>query len=420
MIGPTVSKLERYRLLALLYASQFFPLGFVYYALTAVLRERGVPLQQLGALQLLALIWVISVVWAPAVDRYRWRRLGHYRGWLLVLQSLTVVAVLALVLCDVHGDLTPIFVLVVVIAVLSATQDIAADATAVVLLRPSERGLANGIQFAGGYLGFIIGGGGMLVIYDHLGWPAAVTALAVITALPIPFVLRYREPQLPSTPLEGRRDRRVSLRMLVGFFRRPGTVPWLLFVLPLNYIGIATAYKLITPLLVDSGWPLDSIGVVAGFGGGVVAMISALAAGAVLRTVPRRTALLAFGLIALAAIAALSMVLIGATLPVVVGAAVLVNVANASVGTAIFTVAMDYSRPELAGTDYTFQTSLAVLCSDVAGAAGLALAGHVGYATVITGSLILAISGLVATTSLLHARPVSPPPAPTPDLAPLG
>jgi predicted MFS family arabinose efflux permease len=311
------------------------------------------------------------------------------------------------VLCDVHGDLTPIFVLVVVIAVLSATQDIATDATAVVLLRPSERGLANGIQFAGGNVGFIIGGGGMLVIYDHLGWSAAVTALAVITAVPIPFVLRYREPELPSTVADGRRDRRVLLRMLVGFFRRPGTVPWLLFVLPLNYMGIATAYKLITPLLVDSGWPLDSIGVVAGFGGGVVAMISALAAGAVLRTVARRTALLAFGLIAIAAIAALSMVLIGATLPVVVVAAVLVNVANASVGTAIFTLAMDYSRPELAGTDYTLQTSLAVLCSDVAGAAGLSLAGHVGYATVITGSLLLAVSGLVATAALLHARPVS-------------
>lgn len=62
------------------------------------------------------------------------------------------------------------------------------------------------------------------------------------------------------------------------------------------------------------------------------------------------------------------------------------------------------SRPEPAGTDYTLQTSLAVFCSDVAGAGGLALAGSLGYATVITGSMLLAVGGLVATASLLHPR----------------
>jgi hypothetical protein len=50
-----------------LYASQFFPLGFFYYALTAVLRRRGVPLEQIGMLQLLALFWVVKFAWAPSL-----------------------------------------------------------------------------------------------------------------------------------------------------------------------------------------------------------------------------------------------------------------------------------------------------------------------------------------------------------------
>ena len=402
-----MSRLARYRLLAVLYASQFIPLGFFYYALTAVLRRRGVPLEQIGMLQLLALFWVVKFAWAPLVDRYGSRRLGHYRGWLLILQGLTVVAVLLLLPLDVGDDLPLIFVLVGTIAFLSATQDVATDATAVRVLQPSERGLGNGIQFAGGYFGFIVGGGGILVIYDHLGWSAAVGVLALATAVPIPFLLRYREAQRDIGATGGiRRRQTVSLRALANFFHQPGVARWLLIVLPLNYMGIATAYKLITPMLVDVGWPLDWIGAVVAFGGGVVAMASALSAGAVLNAIRRRAALLTFGVIAVAAIAMLAALIAGtATVAVVLGAVALVNIAYASMGTTIFTVSMDWSRRDTAGTDYTIQTSLAVLCSDVAGAAGLSLAGSVGYPTVIALSLTLALGGMAAAAWFLSDPP---------------
>ena len=401
-----MSRLARYRLLAVLYASQFFPLGFFYYALTAVLRRRGVPLEQIGMLQLLALFWVIKFSWAPLIDRYGSRRHGHYRAWLLILQGLTVAAILLLLPLDVDSDLPLIFVLVGTIALLSATQDVATDATAVRVLRPSERGFGNGIQLASGYFGFIVGGGGILVIYDHLGWPAAVGVLALATAVPIPFLLRYREAQPDSDATDGiQRRQSVSARALANFFRQPGVARWLVIVLPLNYMGIATAYKLITPMLVDLGWPLDSIGAVVAFGGGAVAMASALSAGAVLNAVGRRTALLVFGLIAVAAIAMLGALAAGHATVVVLGVVALVNVAYASVGTAIFTLSMGWSRRDTAGSDYTVQTSFAVLCSDVAGAAGVSLAGYVGYSTVLALALTLALGGMAAAAWFLSEPP---------------
>jgi len=408
VIGLFVSALARYRLLAVLYASQFIPLGFFYYALTAVLRRRGVPLEQIGMLQLLALFWVVKFTWAPVLDRYGSRRLGHYRGWLLILQVLMVVTVLLLLPLDVGDDLALVFVLVGIIAFLSATQDVATDATAVKVLHPSERGLGNGIQLASGYFGFIVGGGGILVIYDHLGWPAAVGLLACASAMPVPFLLSYREPQPVVDGTDGSQRRRsVSLSALANFFHQPGVARWLLIVLPLNYMGIATAYKLITPMLVDIGWPLGQIGAVVAFGGGAVAMASALSAGAVLNAIGRRTALLAFGVIAVTAIATLTALIAGtATVPVVLGVVALVNIAYASVGTAIFTLSMDWSRRETAGTDYTVQTSFAVLCSDVAGAAGLSLAGYVGYTTVIAVSVTLALGGMAAAAWFLSEPPV--------------
>ena len=404
----------------MLYASQFFPLGFFYYALTAVLRKRGVPLEQIGALQLLALFWVVKFAWAPLLDRYGSRRLGHYRGWLLLLQGLMVVAVLLLLPLDVGDDLPLVFVLVGTIAFLSATQDVATDATAVRVLLPSERGLGNGIQLACGYFGFIVGGGGILMIYDHLGWQAAVIVLALATAVPLPFLLRYRESPRDIAVAAGvQRRRAVTFRALADFFQQSGVARWLLIVLPLNYMGIATAYKLITPMLVDVGWPLDWIGAVVAFGGGAVAMASALSAGAVLNAIGRRRALLVFGVIAVAAIAMLAPLIAGhATVAVVLAVVTLINVAYASIGTTIFTLSMDWSRRDTAGTDYTIQTSLAVLCSDVAGAAGLSLAGYVGYPIVIALALALALGGMAAA-----ARLPSEPPAirrtHTPDPVPL-
>src|SRR5829696_1483084 len=184
--GGLVTRGARYRLLAVVYASQFVPLAFLLYGLSAVLREREMPLERIAFVQLLGLVWVVKFAWAPLVDRYGSRRLGHYRGWLLVVQTLLTVAVLALIPVDVVTDLQLLVVLGAAIALLSATHDIAADSVAVPLIEPAERGVGNGIQRAGGYNGLMVGGGGVLIIYDRLGWGVALAALAALTALPLP------------------------------------------------------------------------------------------------------------------------------------------------------------------------------------------------------------------------------------------
>src|SRR3712207_5602173 len=146
----------RYRLLAAVYGSQFIPLAFCLFALAAILRQRGASLQLIAIGQLAALAWVVKFAWAPLVDRFGSRRLGHYRGWLIATQLAMVLGLLALIPLDVNNHLAPVLAVVFAIAIISATQDIAADATAVRLLEPAERGIGNGIQKAGGYAGLMI------------------------------------------------------------------------------------------------------------------------------------------------------------------------------------------------------------------------------------------------------------------------
>jgi predicted MFS family arabinose efflux permease len=397
-----MTRAARYRLIAVLYGSQFVPLAFFLYGLSAVLRERGVPLGRIGLIQLVALVWVVKFAWAPLVDRWGSRRFGHYRPWLIATQTLMVVALLALSRLEVVRDLPLVVLLMVGLAVLSATQDIATDATAVRLLEPSERGVGNGIQKAGGFLGLMVGGGGGLLAYDRWGWAPAMVLLAALTAVPLPLLLFYREPGM----MAASRRHQVSMRTLAAFFHQPGAVRWAFVVLPVYLAGIGVAYPLVTPMLVDSDWPLDTIGSVWIIGGSGVAMLAALIAGGLLSAIPRRPALVGLALAQVAAIAAL-LLLAQSTGGALVGlaAVVLLSGAYAAVGTAVYTINMDWSRADSAATDYTVQDSFVHLCTQVAGAAGLALAGILGYTTVLTVAVILGLGGVTVAARVFQEQP---------------
>lgn len=403
-----MSRAARYRLVAALYGSQFIPLAFFLYGLSAVLRERGLPLERIGLIQLVALTWVVKFAWAPLVDRWGSRRFGHYRPWLIATHSLMVLALLTLSRLDVVRHLPLVILLMAGLAVVSATQDIATDATAVRLLKPSERGIGNGIQKAGGFLGLMLGGGGGLLAYDRWGWASAMVLLAALTAAPLPLLLAYREQGAPDVS----RRHKVSMRTLVGFFHQPGAVRWAFAVLPLYLAGIAVAYPLVTLMLVDYGWPLDTIGTVWIIGGGAVAMVAALAAGGLLSAIRRRPALIGLAVIQLAAIAALLLVArsTGGAL-VGLAAVVLLSGAYAAVGTAVYTINMDWSRTDSAATDYTVQDSFVHLCTQVAGAVGIVLAGILGYTMVLTVAVLLGLGGVAVAARVFQEQPtaVTPP-----------
>jgi MFS family permease len=371
-------------------------------------------LERIGLIHLLALLWVLKSLWAPVIDRYGWQRLGHYRGWLILLQGLMVLGVIGLMPIDVVSQPIPLFALVAVIAFLSATQDVAVDAVAVRLLEVSERGPANGIQIAAGNLGFVLGGGGLLLVFDHLGWGPAVVTLAVLTAAPLLLVVKYLSPEEASRSEDERS--RVSLANIGGFFKQPGVGRWIWVVVPFFYLGVAIPHKLITPMLVDAGWPLGRIGTVAAIGGGAIAMVAAIGGGVLLGRRRRRSALLIIGFVQLSAI--------GAAVPLAVGgrhliaglvAIILLNVSYAATGAAVFTVNMDWSRPYLAGTDYALLTSWAIIWADVLSAAGLPAAGVIGYGWMTAAAAAMCLIGLAAVARIFRAQPgVKPSPAVTP------
>ena len=209
-------------LLGLLYVAQALPLGFFVVALPAILRDRGVSLERVGFLGALALPFLLKFLWAPVVDRFG-AATGHYRSWLLPLQVLAVATVAAIAMLDPGAHFGLLVGLGALFMLLAATQDVATDGLAVRLLQHRDRGLGNGLQVGGYYLGQILGGGVVLVLVDRVGWSLAVATMAVILALPLPWVASVREPRAAAR--EARQA--VGLGTLLRFCRRDGIGAWM-------------------------------------------------------------------------------------------------------------------------------------------------------------------------------------------------
>jgi MFS family permease len=387
------TRLSKFSLLASLYVTQYLPIGFFFIAMPAILRSVGFSLEQIGMFYVVALPWVIKVLWAPLIDRYSLGRLGHYRGWLLLMQSLMVLSLLAMVPLSIQHHFGWIVFGALVYAALSATQDIAADALSVQILSPAERGLGNGIQMAGGFLGSLVGGGLTLVVYDWFGWSGIMLALAAVLALPLVQVWLYRE---QTATLETRAAARY--RDVFSFFRQLGMGQWMLILL-LIYLASSLLVGLIQPLLIDKGWELARIGFVVNILANAVGIAGAMLTGVVIHRLGRKRALLlSFSVMALAMIGFLPIVTGPATTWLVVIVMSCFYVVYALSAGCVSTLCMDRCRPHCGGSDFTVQHSLSSVLGLVASGAGVALAGSVGYSAVI-----LAAVALAAVTSLLIA-----------------
>src|SRR5688500_5335576 len=106
----------------LFYFSEGFPYGIVNELLPLYLRSSGVSLTEIGLLSTAGLAWTLKLFWAPAVDA-----ISTYPRWISAALSAMVLALAGLAALPLTG--TPLFwVAVTLLALGSATQDVAVDA----------------------------------------------------------------------------------------------------------------------------------------------------------------------------------------------------------------------------------------------------------------------------------------------------
>lgn len=143
----TVYGRRRVLVMVLLGFSSGLPFTLTGSTLQAWLTESGLSLQAIGLFGLVAIAYGWKFVWSPAIDGIAIpglsRVFGHRRAWLLVIQLALAASIAAYALVDPVNDLFAVAAIAVVVAFLSATQDIAVDAFRIESL-PDEEDLAAG------------------------------------------------------------------------------------------------------------------------------------------------------------------------------------------------------------------------------------------------------------------------------------
>ena len=108
--------------------------------------------------------WAFKWAFGPFVDVFRSQRWGHRRAWIIVTQILMAATLALLVVFELPAQLGLFTAVLFLHNTIAAMQDVAIDALACNSLQEDERGLANGLMFAGAAIGQAIGGSGVLFL----------------------------------------------------------------------------------------------------------------------------------------------------------------------------------------------------------------------------------------------------------------
>ncbi|MEC7118846.1 MAG: MFS transporter [Pseudomonadota bacterium] len=384
-------------LLLSLYVAQGLPAGFITQALPAILRQHNVSLTMIGFVGFLLLPWALKFLWAPVVDRHYRASVGQSRSWIVPTQIGAALLVASIAWIDPArlsdpAVLLPFFAMLFVLNLLGATQDVATDGLAVRMLGTHLRQWGNAVQVTGYRLGLIIGGGGLLLVLGTWGWMPVFLAMAGLIALNTLPILWFREPVWPHTlpqsqPSEAKAKATWWRRFQVqfGYFWHSAEMRAWLTVLLVFKIADGLSSSMVKPMMVDMGYRLEQIGLLASIIGSASSLIGAGIGALLIRRLGRFTALISFNALqalctGLYALAAWRFEVTGfANTWLVFGVNAIEHTAGAMALVALLTLAMDYARPQRAGSDFTFQVCMVTLIGGTGHLVSGVLADQLGY-----------------------------------------
>jgi len=275
------------------------PLLLVFGTLSFWLREAGIDRTTIGYLSWIGLAYGFKWVWAPLVDRLpivlltRW--LGRRRSWLLLSQSIIMVALIGLAFTDPRLALMPMVWCALAVAVASATQDIALDAFRIESA-DVQRQAALAASYQTGYrIAMIWAGAGVLWIaaraevagvtgYQQDAWQTAYLVMAASMLLGMVTVLFSPEPVamvMPRARNAAEWLKGALVEPFADFLRRYGKQAALILALIAVYrISDVVMGIMANPFYVDMGFSKDEVAAVTKVFGVIMTLVGALVGGA--------------------------------------------------------------------------------------------------------------------------------------------
>lgn len=397
--------------------SSGLPLLLTYSTLSAWLSKEGISRAAIGLFALVGLPYAFKFVWSPLLDRLPAPLpLGRRRGWAVAIQLALMAAILVMGSLDPKSQIGAMAALSVLVAFLSASQDIVIDAYRIELLDEETQGPGAGAVQVGYRLAMLAAGAGALFIADAFGWLAAYATMALGLSVGVAALLLSPEPVVETDEAAGSGGRggwdrfKAELHMAVvrpfgDLMRRPGWPVILLFIVTYK-LGEAMAGVMATPLYVSLGFSLTEIAQVSKIFGFFATIIGCLAGGAVVTRFGCLKALLLCGLLqSLGNLFYILQAQSGHHLEYLALCVAAENLTGGMAGTAMVAYISMLCNASFTATQYALLSSLAVLGRTLFASSGGYLADDLGWSLFFLMTTVVTIPALLLLVWMMARRP---------------
>lgn len=242
------------------------PLPLTGFTLRQWFSESEVSLGAIGLTSLIGLAYTLKFLWSPALDRISPPlRLGRRRGWLIPIQLGLAGAIAAMAFTDPALDPGSVVAAGVLVAFLSASQDIVIDALRIEMMPPEQQGAGLAAYIWGYRLALLASGAGALFVVEGFGWQAAYLGAAALPLVGVLASLFAHEGPAPPPPPAG--VLAALSHSVIGpfrdFMRRRGWLLILSFV-ALFRLGEALAGVMTAPFYRSIGFSRTEVAAVSG------------------------------------------------------------------------------------------------------------------------------------------------------------
>lgn len=403
------------RILCILFLgfSSGLPLALTGSTLSAWLAQGGVDKTTIGLFALVAIPYAYKFVWSPLIDGLRvpllTRLLGRRRGWAVASQLALMAAIVTLGLVNPTQQPWTVAALAVVVAFLSATQDIVIDAFRVEILDEQAQGAGAAAVQLGYRVGMLVSGAGALFIAEFYGWTAAYATMAALIAVGIVTILLNREPQASTIAAAERPAHGVAgwikahvIMPFADVLKRPDWAIILGFIVFYKF-GDAVAGVMANPFYIETGFSLAEIAAISKLFGFVATLVGIVAGGVMVARFGIFRALLLCGILQMGSNLMFAIQAIVGHDTAMLAVTIAAENFTGGMGSAAF-VAYISSLCSFAftATQYALFSSLAVVGRTMLSSGGGWLADHTDWVSFFVLSAAAAIPGLLLLLFLMR------------------
>ena len=390
------------------------PLALTGSTLAIWLATAHVSMTAIGLFAGIGLSYTLKFLWAPVVDRVALpvltRSLGRRRGWAIAIEAALAVALVALGSCDPARAPGTVALAALVVAFLSASQDIVIDAYRVELLAEREQGAGAAATQVGYRVGMVAATAGALYLETYLGWFLAYAVMAALLAIGTAGVLMVHEPPPPPEP-RARTFESGVVAPFAEFVRRDRA--WLVLAFVVLYkFGDALAGWMSSPFYVVLGFTSIAIANVAKVFGLAASITGVIAGGGVVYRLGVMPALLVCGVLQMLSNLMYVVQLWAGPDPAVLAVTIAVENVTGGMSSAAFVAYLSrLCHPAFTATQYALLSALAAAPRTIFTASGGWLVDRLGWAPFFVAATLLCLPSLALLLWLMRMAPGAAQPA---------